>query len=926
MEQQEVAVQPTVKVVLASTSHVLDELVVVGYGVQRRSSFTGALSTVGTEKIQALPVASLDEALKGNVPGLTANTGTGQPGADTKIIIRGVGSINAGTNPLYIVDGVPITTGNWTTVADNADDSYNGSVMGAMANINPNDIESLSVLKDATATAIYGARAANGVIVIKTKQGRQGKTQFNFTAQAGLSSLANTGFKMLNSSQYIDLMTESYRNSGYSEERIAEEFAKFPKDANGNYYDTDWRKEAYRSNALTQSYDLSASGGNEKTDFYVSISRYSQESITKWGSMDRTSVRLNLNHRAYKWLSFGGNMAYSLSDQDTPLTTAAYYSNPVAGSINLVPLNPVRNLDGTYYDSPIGNNGINFVQVNDQNTSTTKTHRLIASGYGQINFTDNLFFKTLYGYDLMILDDDQYDDPRSPGNTAFGKGRATRTNRSVQVWNWTNTLNFDKTFLGVHNLNLLAGQEAQAQNTYRLTTAVEGFASYKLRQPSAGATPSGYDGYEQNSRMVSFFGQASYNYDFRYFLSASFRYDGSSKFGKNHLFAPFWSIGATWDISREAFMKDTEWLNQFRIRSSYGTTGNSDIGYYNSYGLYSFNSYNNANASYPSQMANPELTWETVSSFNVGLDFRVMNRFGGTIEFYNKKTSDMLLEVPLSRTTGFETQWRNIGDMRNRGVEISVNLDLISNADFLWRLDANWAKNKNKVLKLSRPDEEIDWGASDRKLIREGEDMMQFKLVEYAGVNPADGAQMWYDRDGELVFTRSYANHAKTGVGSAAPKGQGGITNTLSYKGFDLSFFFFFQYGNKIFDNVAYQYQNDGSKSTNNEITDMLDRWQKPGDVSKNPKRSITTTTQVSTRYLYDGSYIRLRNAKLGYTVPQNITNKFHVSNLRFFVQGQNLFTITKYPGVDPDAPWDGEAFYAFPTSKTWTFGVDVKF
>ncbi|MDL2223016.1 TonB-dependent receptor, partial [Bacteroidales bacterium OttesenSCG-928-M11] len=823
-ERQEVAVAPNVFVVLKTADQLMDEVVVVGYVTQKRSSLTGSLSSIGSAKIEKLPVASLDEALKGNIAGLSASTGTGQPGADTKVIIRGVGSINAGTDPLYVVDGVPITIGNMS--AATASGSYNGSTYGAMANLNPNDIESVTVLKDAAATAIYGSRAANGVIVITTKQGKEGKTQFNLSAQLGVSNRANTDLKMLNRNQYMELMTEAYLNSGWTQQRISEEFAKYPKDANGNFYDTNWLDEAYRSDAITQSYELSATGGTDKTNYFLSISHYSQEAILKWGDMTRTSARLNLNHKANNWLTFGVNSTYSLSEQDTPLTTAAYYVNPIAGSLTLNPLNPVYNQDGTYNHSPIGNNSTNFVEANDYNTNLLTTHRLIASMYGEISFMKNLKFKTLYGYDMMLVQDEQYDDPRATGSSADNVGRASRYDRTIQVWNWTNTLNYFETFNDDHNLNVLVGQEASARNLYFMGVETEGFASYKLRQPAAASEATNWYGYPANSRLVSLFGQVSYDYMSKYFLSGSFRYDGSSKFGLNNRFAPFWSVGGAWNVSEEYFLSDIEWLNQLKLRSSYGTTGNSDIGNYESYGLYSFDSYNGQSASYPSQIANPDLTWEKTHAFNVGLDFRFLkNRLGGTIEFYNKKTTDLLLNVPLSRTTGFTSQLRNIGDMQNRGLEVSLNFDVISTKDFTWRLDANWSANKNKVLSLSQEDEEISWGSSGRKLIQVGKDMFQYKLVKYAGVNPADGSQMWYDKDGELVFTRSYAEQATTGIGSATPKGQGGLTNTFFYKDFDLSLFFYFQYGNKIFDNVAYQYQHDGNNTTRNEITDMMDRW-----------------------------------------------------------------------------------------------------
>ncbi len=931
MSDQEVAVAPDVTVVLHPSVRELDEVVAIGYGTARRSSFVGALSSVRSDRIEGLPVASLDQALKGNIAGLTANTGTGQPGADTKVIIRGRGSITAGTDPLYVIDGVPMLTGDFSTWKSNElENSSNGSIFGAMANLNPNDIESVSVLKDASATSIYGARAANGVIVITTKQGRQGKTQFNFTAQAGFSSRANTKFKMLNRDQFLELAEESYLNYyGESGREIlhGELNNAYRKDAEGNFYNTNWLKEAFRTNALTQSYDLSATGGSKNTTYFLSLARFDQEAILRWGRFERTSARVNLGHQANKWLKIGVNATYSYTKQDTPPTSDAYYTNPIAGALALTPLDSPFEADGvTFNHSPVGNSGVNFVEANTYNTLEQYVNRLIGSVFAEILFAKDLTFKSLYGYDLMIMDENEYDDPRATGTSADNVGRASRYNTNVRVWNWANTLNYNLILKEKNNIGVMLGTEAQIHSEYFMGTSVEGFPSYKIRHASAGATPVEGYGEPQESRLISYFTRADYNFAHRYYFSGSFRYDGSSKFGKNNRFAPFWSLGASWNISEESFMKKYDWLDQLRIRSSYGTTGNSDIEFYESYGLYEFDSYNGASASAPYQLANPDLKWETTASFNVVVDFRVLNRLSGTLEFYNRKTTDLLLKVPLSRTTGFEDQMQNVGSVQNRGVEITLSADAIRTKDFTWTIDANWAHNANKVLKLNHEDGEIPWGSSERKLLQAGKDMFQYKLVRYAGVNPADGAQMWYDADGELAFTRDYATMAVTGVGSAAPKGTGGLTNTFRYKDFDLSVFFFYQYGNKIFDNAAYLYRTDGSTFTSNEVTDQLNRWQKPGDMSENPKRTILNTAQVSTRYLFDGSYIRLKNLRLGYTLPKILTEKMSVSSLRLFVQGQNLLTITDYPGMDPDVPWDGEAFYAYPAAKTWTVGVDIKF
>ena len=424
------------------------------------------------------------------------------------------------------------------------------------------------------------------------------------------------------------------------------------------------------------------------------------------------------------------------------------------------------------------------------------------------------------------------------------------------------------------------------------------------------------------------------NYDFRnkYYISGTYRYDASSKFSADNKWAPFWSIGGAWELAKEDFMSNVPLFDMLKLRASYGTSGNSDIGYYNSYGLYSFGAYNGASTTYISQPANPDLKWEKQKLFNVGVDFQILNRkLGGTVEWYNRVTDDLLLLVPLSAPTGFASQLRNVGSIQNRGIELTLNAEPVRTSTFAWRIEANWSRNWNEVLKLD-PRLNVDpydnkiFIDDSRKRIREGEDMNQYWLVRFAGVNPADGAETWLDRDGNQVFSRNPDMQRTNGVGTATPKWQGGLTNRFSAYGFDLSVFFFFNYGNMIFDNVAYQCMHDGGKADMNELVWAMDRWQKPGDISPNPRRHLGAATQVSTRFLYDGSYVRLRNVTLGYNLPAKFLGGWYISNVRLFVQGHNLLTFTNYPGQDPEFNYDGENFYQYPTSRSILGGIEIKF
>ncbi|MDR1199289.1 MAG: TonB-dependent receptor [Prevotellaceae bacterium] len=928
---QEVAIgsRSIIDITLESDATTLEESVSIGYMTIKKSSFTGAATVVKSDKIEKLPMPSVDQALQGQVPGLQTSTGTGQPGADTKMTIRGISSITAGTNPLYIIDGIPVTIGN--VVGDAGGTTYdelNGSLVSAMADINPNDIESVNVLKDASATSIYGARAANGVIVITTKQGRQGKTKFNFSSQAGVSSRTNTGFRMLNSDEWIELAHETYINSGLSEDDFYGTtgfMARFPKTPDGKYYNTDWTKESYRDNALTYQVDFSAQGGNEKTTFFFSIGRFSQDAILRWGNFTRNSGRLNLTHQGTKWLKFGANVTYSYSFRDIPPVAGSAFASPVLGALMSNPLDPVYLETGEFNTSVIGNSGTNYVATNTYNYTETRTNRFIGTIFAELTFVKNLKFKTQYGYDFSNNMFDEWIGADAPGYNDTYQESAYRYATNDFVQNLTNTLVYNFTLKNVHNFNLLAGQET-TQSDYRDVHLWTGDfpEDTKLREPGIGTAPLYMGGTKGMNRLFSLFAQFNYDYDNKYYLSASIRRDGSSKFGINNRYATFWSLGLSWNMKREKFLEQYDWLNQLTIRASHGTNGNSDIGNYRSKNLYAYDAYNSLPASYPYQWGLSSLTWETVASSNVGLDFRVLNnRVGGTIEVYYKKTTDMLLSVPVSYTLGTSTLLQNAGSMRNQGIELSINAVPVKTKDFTWIIDANWSRNLNKVLDLKS--EGLPYYYNSRIRIEAGRDVRSFYMVKSAGVNPADGNRMWYNKDGELVFHYTDDNRV-FGLGSASPDGSGGITNTFSYKGFTLSAFFFFQYGNKIFLNEGRYTMDLGGNLSYGIMATQLDRWQKPGDITSVPKllRSNTANPNDS-YYLYDGSYIRLRNITLSYDLPEKWVTKIGLTGLRIFAQGQNLLTITKYPGQDPEVS-DGQAFFAYPAYRTWTLGLDVKF
>jgi TonB-linked SusC/RagA family outer membrane protein len=919
MKTQEIEIggRKIINVVLQTDAVDIDEIVVIGYGVQRKSTYTGAASNVKAEKIEQIPVTSFDKALQGSVPGMQVTSASGQPGSNTQVTIRGIGSISAGTQPLYVVDGVPILTGDLSVQGNsNAYSSEVSTQHNALSNLNPNDIESITVLKDASATAIYGSRASNGVILITTKKGKEGKTNFAFRSQFGLSTRTTEHFEVLNAEEYKMLTNEGRINAGLAEQ----DFSEYEG------IDQDWLGEAFKRNAKTSSYEFSANGGTSKTKFYTSASYYNQEGIAISSYLERLSFRTNIDHQATDLVSFGVNLGLSNTMQGTPMTDAAYFTSPVTGGFLLPPIYPVKKEDGSWNMDYPALNGVNFVANNKINDHDSETKRLIGSGYIQLDFTENLVFKSNVGIDWFDMLEEYYDDPRAKGNTAEGKGRATASMVKQLVYSVANTLNWDRSF-GNHNVGLLVGHEAQGSNYKDFMAASEDFASHLLRRLSSGATPVTAAGTGTEWRLISLFTQGQYNFNNKYYASFSFRRDGSSRFGLNNRFANFYSIGGSWRISQEPFIKDNfSWMSLLHLRASYGTSGNSQIGNFSSLGLYGYGrDYNGKPGSSPAQFANPDLTWEKNTNWNVGLDFRLFEKFRGTVELYNRLTSDLLLNVPLSSTAGITSMLRNVGEMQNRGVEINLGADLFDpgTSEFLWGIDFNIAFNRNKVLKLADGQDITGFYF----LRREGLSFQTFYMERWAGVNPADGRPMWYDKNGNIVFRRADADRVI--VGSADPDFTGGFTSNMSYKGFTLNVFFSFVYGNKLYDDTYRILNSDGAFSGFNQSVDQLNRWTTPGQITDTPIRvngNASESNERSTRNLYDGSYLRLKNVQLGYNLPKKWINTVGLGNVRVYLQGQNLLTWTNYPGMDPEQGPDGTVWFVYPNARTITMGLDVNF
>lgn len=915
---QEVAVgeRSVIDVQMAQDVTQLGEVVVTGYGDQEVRSITGSVSKVGSDRIAQIPLADISRTLQGNVAGLFSTGGSGTPGAATQVRVRGIGSATASAEPLYVIDGIPIQT---------ADLSTSTATANPLANINPNDIENVVVMKDAAATAMYGSRGSNGVVLITTKSGKAGETKIDFHVQHGYADQAYQEYERLNAEEYVMLRKEAYLNSG-GDPAGADAFA------GSAAINTDWYDVVFRT-GKTRSYDVSAQGGDEKTRFFISGGYFKQEGITIHTDFERFSARFNVDHQATDKLSIGLNMTPTYSKQ-VSTTQGATFNSLVLQSMLLAPNVPVRYDDGTYFaafpgvlgeSSPGANDGYNPLAITSLDRNDFNVARLIGKVYASYDILKDLSFRSDFSIDLFDGVEQVYQNSQF-GDAASVSGRSTFDTQRNIIWQSTNTFTYNKSFNDVHNITGIAVYEAIARSLANSTLSTTTFANDQLINAVSGATPETASSTETSSSLMSYLIIARYDFNRKYFISGSFRRDGSSRFGADVKFGNFWSVGGSWMVTDESFMENLSFLNSLKLRAGFGTTGNENIGDFQSQGLFQPSAYNGESGFNPSQIANPKLTWEKSEQFNVGIDFAMLNnRFSGTIERYNRKTTDLLFNVPVSRTTGFNTVLSNAASLENKGWEITLNSTNLDVAGFRWTTSFNIAFNKNEVLELGGGQTEVIDGTKKRTI---GHDWSEYYLAEYAGVNPANGRPLWYDAEGNLVETYSASLRTMNGK-SATPDYFGGLTNTLTYKGIDLSFLFSYSIGAWVYDNFAFVYESNGAFMGENQKRTQLDRWQQPGDIARFPQRLNGTDLRsgaVDTNDLQDGSYIRLRNIQLGYTLPTALLSKARIKTCRIYVMGTNLATFSKFNGLDPEQLINGVDSFNYPNPRTVSFGIDLGF
>jgi len=915
----------------------LSEVVVTGYGSVVREQMTGNISSVSARQIEEIPVNSFESALQGQASGVFIQRGTGKLGQGINIRVRGTSSVSASSQPLYVIDGIPITAESQSTTADT----------NPLADINPDDIESIDILKDAAAAAIYGSRAANGVVLVTTKRGQAGATQVNVSLERGVSSPTNR-VEWLNADEYIELFTEAAERSPFGDlsgpgylEPVWFDFFAQGTDWRNREVDTNWQDESFQD-AHNTDLNVQVSGGTETTRFFISGGVSDQVGITRGDEFNRMNARLNLDHTASERLSVGMNLGVTRTE-NIRISNDNAFSTPLQ-AIAQPPISPAftpqfENGDLTgFSDEPNENtlyyNFLRHVQGVDNNQTV---FRNVGNLYADYSILPNLQFRSELGLDLLFQNEDYFADRNTNvGENTNGYGDS----RIVNIVNYTtnNYLSWDTQFAEDHKLTAVGGMSYQSSDRYLTFVSGTNFPTDSFTKLASAADITGGSTTQTVFRFLSYFARTNYTFKDRYLLSASARVDGSSRFGENERYGFFPSVSAGWIMTREDFMQDVNFLTFLKLRVSYGLTGNANIGNFPSRGLYGGTGYAGLSGLAPSQTPNPDLKWERTTQYNFGLDYELVgDRISGEIDYYIKKTDDLLLNVNVPSTSGFTSQLRNVGELENKGFEFVINTHNLV-GEFQWTSNFNIAFNSNEITDL---DGQVITGGFLNRAV-EGEPIAVMFGKEYAGVDPDNGDALYYlhsedGKDYDAGTTNEYSDANDVVIGDPNPEFIGGLGNRFSFKNFDLNVLLQFVYGNDIY-NGGGRYQSANGDFFDNQTKKQLDRWQEPGDITDVPEARLfgANGSNPSSRYIHDASYLRLKNVVLGYTLPQSALERLNLRRVRFYVTGVNLLTFTDYPSWDPEVNTDlytqsnnlniGNEFYSVPQARTISFGVNIGF
>ncbi|SHE70852.1 TonB-linked outer membrane protein, SusC/RagA family [Mariniphaga anaerophila] len=914
MKMEEVAIgnQTSVNVQLQSETIGVGEVIVTAYGTTNREAKTGAVGTVTGAQIAEAPVVSVDKALNGKIAGVSVTSNSGQPGAHSDIRIRGTSSINAGNNPLWVVDGIPVVTGN-------ANDFLNTG--NALASLNPNDIESITVLKDAAAASIYGSRAANGVVLITTKSGKDGKTSFTARAKFGTSWLANDNdFGIMSADQLLQYQRDAIVNAG-----------KNPDDPMDSYYRpkellsrplTNWMDHMTRYGTI-QEYEVNATGSNAKGKYYTSLNYNNTDGVFYGVGLDKITGRLNADYKLTDALESGGrvNLSY-LEGMDVPMQSL-YYSNPAFAGMTILPWTPAYTDEGKHNWEIAENSNQNPRATAEYDDQWGKNYQLMGNIYLQWKPLKQVTMRTTNAIETIHGEGRRFwsAETRSSGATL------QTTMSKYQRLTTSNTIEYKDVLLNDHSVRVLAGQEAMKHtSSYQYVYAPGVSMDIPYVQTGTPGSIEAEQGYGART-LLSFFGMLDYNYSDKYFLQASIRMDGSSLFGSNTQWGTFYSVGASWNIHNEGFMDGLSFVDLLKLRGSYGLSGNNNISAYRAFGVYASSAYNGTTGMRPSRPENPNLSWEKNSSWNLGLDFTLFENLDGNIDVYKRKTTDMLLDKNVPQTTGFSSNFLNIGSLDNRGIELQLDYKILNTRDLVWSVGGNISFNKTKILELG-DNEEIAYADDGRLRHIVGKSLFTYRLFDYVGVDPTNGEALWRDDAGNI--SNDYNKAGYTYDYSPEPKFTGGFNTDLAWKGFSLGAFFEFKGGNHVLLIEKRYLSSDGASMNLNQLREAMNYWKEPGDTGVNPKpvagNGTNSNSFSSTRFLQKGDYLRVKDVTLSYNLSSKLVEKAKIGGMKFYVSAQNIFTFHDVDWWDPERGTDGIGYGIYPMTKAVTGGIELSF
>ena len=917
-------------IILKEDTNTLDEVVVTGYGDFKKATYTGSASVLTTEKLEAIPVVSVGQMIESNIPGISVVAGTSsQPGAKTTLRVRGVASMNASTEPLYVLDGVPIPSydlSNFTSMSE-------AGGMGFIETLNPADIESITVLKDAASASLYGAKGANGVVLITTKKGKEGKLRVNMAAKYGITDFAYTYRPLMGGEERRELIHEGLVNFQL-DKGVSEQEAQQYADANIDQYAkrlpqgySDWESALFKT-GYQQDYNLSASAGNQNSSFIGSLGYTKQTGVSLNSEMERFTGRVDASNK-YKKVEFGMNASFSWT-KNVHLPEGKFYGSAIyASKVNLTPSTPIYNEDGTYASGYRENNGYNPVLEAEVNDYYARTVRAMGTAKIAYNVWDNLKISSVFTVDYSLTKDFFFQSPEGrDGATYQGRGRMQMTDR--MRYTSQNNLTYSKTF-GKHSVSAVAAFEVMKYDYEDLYAAKKTYGQDINTSLGNAADPIDADQKLQEDALMSYVASVNYSYGDKYYASFSFRRDGSSRLSPDTRWGNFWSLSASWRLSQEKFMQSLKSvLSDLKLRASYGVNGNLPSSYYGYQSTYTTGAFYNGKPSpWESTLGNEELTWEKNYALNLGLDIGLFSRVNVSLDWYTRTTKDLLMSKQLNSISGFSSLLTNVGQMRNTGVELEVRSNNIKTKDFSWTTAFNLSHNKNKILKLA----DLPWFVDGRYVRKEGYPFNTIYLREYAGVDPETGSALYYDNQQDE--NGNYTKNKVTDPGQASPIPlkditptiSGGFMNTFNYKFIDLSFNLSYSFGGYSYDNASYILQDDGYSVISNKSTEQRRRWQKPGDITDVPRFVYGNKkggNYNSSRAIHSTDHIRLKSLILGLNAPKAWLQKLGIGNARIYFSGTNLLTWAAYGQYDPEM--SGVVGFYTPPLKTYAFGLELKF